>query len=284
MIEKMKNIESSLIFVNFMTGLTAFLLGIIFIWILKMNVPTEQVTKFLFDELVVELALVFLLVLFGFFVYGIRYFFFDLYRTKIHPKVKERQRNKNEKRLRKGKEIPKEFKHEEGHSIISWFIKYAFRNGTTVEEAIAANKRWKSDMAKKHKTDEFDWIGTSNYPSFDMWKYANYINNRHQEANIYRFYYHSEVFQCLDTLFLTMFIVSFVKCLFMFATSSFNSTAQEVVLCGYVLCMFTFHLLSKVSGKACIRRFFLEIAVGLTDCKDIFLPNQNAESKEYDQK
>ena len=275
MLNAIKETESSLVYVNFMTGITALLLGVIFLWILKMNISAEQVFKFLPNPSVIEVALVILLVLFGFFVYGIRYFFFDLYRTKIHPKVKKRQQKINERRLRKGQEIPKEFKHEEGHTPISWLVKYAFRIGTTVEEAIAANKRWKSDMAKKGKTEEFDWIGTSSYPSFDMWKYANYINNRHHEANIYRFYYHSEVFQCLDTLFLTMFIVSLVKCVYMFAISAFNSTTQTIAMCGYVFFMLAFHLLSKVSGKACIRRFFLEIAVGLTDCRDIKLPSIN---------
>ena len=38
MLDEVKNTESSLVYVNFMTGLTALLLGIIFFWILKMEV------------------------------------------------------------------------------------------------------------------------------------------------------------------------------------------------------------------------------------------------------
>lgn len=75
-----------------------------------------------------------------------------------------------------------------------------------------------------------------------------------------------------------------VKLLFMLVTAKFNSTIQLIALNVYVFCMLAFHLLSKVSGKACIRHFFLEIAVGLMDCADISLPYRKDVGKEYDQK
>ena len=275
----MKNMESSLVYVNFITGLAAFLFGTIFFNTLKMDAIIEENVKFFLGLSVEDFFIVIMFVFFGFFVYGIRYLFFELYRNKIFKKVKARQKKKNEKRIKQGKEIPKEFKREEGHTPFSWFIKYAFRNGTTVEEAIKANKRYKKEMKEEGKSNEFEWVGKSEYPSFDMWKYANYINNRHPEANIYRFYYHSEVFQCLDTLFLSLFIISFVKEVQLIATLNFSSIKLLLALSIYIFCMLLFHRLSKITGKACIRRFFLEIAVGLTDCNDIHLPVSKSEDK-----
>lgn len=275
MLDEMKNMESSLVYVNFMTGLAAFLFGTIFFLVVKIDAVTEENARLFLGLSSEDFFVVIIFVFLGFFIYGIRYLFFELYRNKIFKKVKARQEKKNKKRLQQGKEIPKEFKREEGHTPFSWLVKYAFRNGTTVEEAIKANKRYKKEMKESGKSDEFEWVGTSGYPSFDMWKYANYISNRHPKSNIYRFYYHSEVFQCLDTLFLFFFIIGLGKLIQMTATSTFSSIKQLVALCIYIFVMFIFHRLSKISGKACIRRFFLEIAVGLTDCNDIQLPSVN---------
>lgn len=269
MLENIKQTENSLIFVNFMTGMTAALLATLLFIILKVDISTADIGKINFNFSSIDVFLIVAFVFIGFFVYGIRYYFFELYRVKIFKKVKYRQDKKNEKRKLNPKMKSRKPDKEEGHTPCSWFIKYAFRNGTTVEEAIAA---WKK--AKEGDKSIFDWIKQSQSASdvsFDMWKYANFINNRHPKANIYRFYYHSEIFQCLDSLFLLMFII--VACVFVtfivIQKSVFN--IQTIFLFAYTVLLFLFHKVSKETGKACIRRFFLEIAVGLTDCEDINL-------------
>ena len=268
MLENIKQTENSLIFVNFMTGMTAALLAILLFVILEIDISTTDMIKLSFNLSGIEIFLIVAFVFVGFFVYGIRYYFFELYRVKIFKKVKQRQDQKNEKRKLNPKMKPRKPGKEEGHTPLSSFVKYAFRNGTTVEEAIVA---WK----KAQEGDEtiFDWIRVSEKKevSFNMWKYANFINNRHSESNIYRFYYHSEIFQCLDSLFLLMFMI--VACVFVgflvIRKDVFN--IQSIFLLVYAVLLFLFHKVSKETGKACIRRFFLEIAVGLTDCRDINL-------------
>lgn len=274
MIEKMRNVENSLIFVNFMTGLTTLILGLALFLILKIDTVNGKLLianiNFSFFEIFIVIAFVFV----GFFIYGIRYLFFEWYRVKLYPKIKKRQNKINKKRERKGLPLHPHINKEEGHTPLTWFIKYAFRNGTTVEECIAAKKK-----ASQGDNTIFDWIKTSDAPSFDMWRYANYINNRHLDSNIYRFYYHSEIFQCLDTLFLFMTLVSFVPLIYLISSGKIDNPIRLVCLIGFIVFTFLFHRISKGTGKACIRRFFLEIAVGLTDCNDIHLPTAKSEDK-----
>ena len=265
MLESIKKTETSLIFVNFITGLAGGIFSYIPFIFLKMDISiSENILIGIKDLSAFFIVFTFFV---GFVIYGIRYYFFELYRVKIFKKVKQRQEKKNKKRILNPKMKPRNPGKEEGHDPCSWFIKYAFRNGTTVEEVIAA---WKK--AKEGDKSIFDWINNSSSAadvSFDMWKYANFINNRHPEANIYRFYYHSEIYQCLDTLFLLMFM--FFACVFVVFLIIQKSVVniQTVFLLSYTLLLFLFHKLSKETGKACIRRFFLEISVGLTDCEDI---------------
>ena len=269
MLESIKRTESSLIFVNFMTGLTGGIFAYLpFVYLKWDKTISENIIDIDKINMLSTFSIIFA-VFVGFFIYGIRYYFFELYRVKIYKEVKQRQEKKNKKRILNPKIKPRKPGKEEGHTPYSWFIKYAFRNGTTVEEAIAA---WKK--AKAGDKSIFDWIKNSSSVSdvsFDMWKYANFINNRHPEANIYRFYYHSEIFQCLDSLFLLMFMI--VACVFVafLVMQKGVVNIQTVFLLVYTILLFLFHKVSKETGKACIRRFFLEIAVGLTDCEDINL-------------
>ena len=257
MLENMKNVENSLIFVNFITGLTDSILGVSFFIVLRIDVSTVDSSLIpidLSDLSVIEIFLVIVFVFIGFFVYGIRYYFFEMYRIKVFPKVKERQKIINEKRKQKNKIVDNKDGKEEGHTFFSRFIKYAFRNGTTVEECIAAKK--KSD---KGDLSVFDWIKKSDsagIASFNMWKYANFINNRHPNANIYRFYYHSEIYQCLDTLFLLMFLLV-LPFLFIHPIVKHSILSiKTLFLFVYDIILFVFHRISKNTGKACIRRFF----------------------------
>lgn len=268
MLEDIKTTENSLIFVNFMTGITTAILIILLSVILKIN--SSNIDPFFIDLKFSGIDILFAVisVFVGFFIYGIRYYFFELYRIKIFPKVKKRQNVLNEKRSKGLLKKERKQGKEEGHNLISWLIKYAFRNGTTVEECILAKK--KADEGDK---TIFDWIKNSSSKavvSFDMWKYANIINNRHPNANIYRFYYHSEIFQCADTLFLFMFVFVIPFIVFSIMKNGIVNI-QPVLLIVYDVLLFLFHRISKGSAKACIRRFFLEIAVGLTDCEDIHI-------------
>lgn len=271
MLDNIKETENSLIFVDFMTGLTAAILTLILFIILKTDVSSADALM-KFDLSTIEILLVISSIFIGFFIYGIRYYFFELYHAKIFKKVKQRQNKKNEKRKLNPRMKPRKPGKEEGHRPWSAFVKYAFRNGTAVEEGIAAWKR-----AKEGDDTIFEWIKNSRSAkdvSFDMWRYANFINNRHPEANIYRFYYHSEIFQCLDSLFLLMFMI--VACIFatFLAIQKGEFSIQIIFLLVYAFLLLLFHRVSKEAGKACIRRFFLEIAVGLTDCNDIKITNE----------
>ena len=99
MLENIKQTENSLIFVNFMTGMTAALLAILLFIILKIHISTANIMKIDFNLSGIEIFLIIAFVFIGFFVYGIRYYFFELYRVKIFKKVKQRQEKKNKKRL-----------------------------------------------------------------------------------------------------------------------------------------------------------------------------------------
>ena len=241
MLDEIAGSESSLIFVNIMTGITAFFLAIILFAIVNSVDVAEgvflEIKKLSFSQISIVIFLVFI----GFFIHGIRYMFFNFYRA-IYKQDNER-----------------------GYQpLYSKFIFYAFRDGTTIEEIFTENR-------KKDKSDVFDWIKNSDAPAFDIWVYAQKINNRHASANVYRFYYHSEVFQCLDTLFLFMAIVSVIIKIYCQFVGMLNleSTIRLII---FMITMFMFHRICKGTGKAFIRRFFLEIAVGIKDCPDIVIP------------
>ena len=103
----------------------------------------------------------------------------------------------------------------------------------------------------------------------DIWRYASAVDNRHPNANVYRFYYHSEVFQCLDTLFLMMIPVSVFVLVRYILTVSPMEISKIIFLGVYIFSMFFFHFLSKGISKAFDRRFFLDIEIGLMDCPDV---------------
>ncbi|MBR4372990.1 MAG: hypothetical protein IKP49_01330 [Treponema sp.] len=250
MIEKFKNIESSIIFVTFITGVTAFFLALILRGVVNLEILFAGSLKKIFDLSAQEFMAVAFIVLFGFFVHGIRYLGFDYYR-KLYD---------NNQKKRGGK-----------RTVLSRCIFYMFRNGTTVEEVANASREAKNDSS--NNSSVYDWIRNSEHPERDLWINANKINNEQREANIYRFYYHSEVFQCLDTLFLLMTIPAVIFAVYFLFTNPY--IRQQIFFCIYAVVMLLFHKISKATSKSFCRRFFLEIEVALK-----YIPTKNSEEEE----
>ncbi len=235
MLDEMRNSESSFIYVNFMTGLTAFFLGIILYAVVKLDI-SQQINFFeFFNFSIAEYILISGIVFVGFFIHGIRYLFFDYY-ISLYKMGKD--------------------------TLFKRFVFYAFRNGTTIEEVLNEQRKDKKAKESNSKSPVREWIQNSAKPEFDIWKYANMINNTQPKANIYRFYYHSEVFQCLDTLFLLMFIFSLLTHEFYFWSGTLPKM-NALYLTLYTVAMFVFHRLCKGASKAFDSRFFLEIDVAL---------------------
>lgn len=224
--------ESNYIFVSFITGFVSFIIVFILLLILKSNFnigvfSLSSVLDLNFYEIVFALLMIFI----GFFIHGIRYLGFDFYR-KIYKKNKETNKFK----------------------IIKKIFFYIFRNGTTVEECLNSKR-------EKNSADVFEWIKESSEAHRDIWNYSLLINQKCPSSNIYRFYFHSEVFQCLDTLFLFMTIICFVFLPY-FILCTFD-LKKIIFLCIFAFVLIIFHAFCKAIGKAFIRRFFLEIQIGL---------------------
>lgn len=224
--------ECNFIFVSFITGFVSFIVVFILLLILKSNFNENNLSNsFLFDLDFQEIVFALLMILIGFFIHGIRYLGFDYYR-KIYKKNKETNKYKIRKRI----------------------LFYIFRNGTSVEECF-------NEKREEKTADVFDWIKNSKEPHRDIWNYSLLIHQKIPESNIYRFYFHSEVFQCLDTLFLFMAIIYFVT---LFYVIFYEFVLLKIIYIGVlVFTLIIFHRFCKAIGKSFVRRFFLEIQIGL---------------------
>jgi hypothetical protein len=173
----------------------------------------------------------------GFFIQGIRYLGFTYY-------IKLWKKSKEKKYLGIGQRI----------------IFYLFRKGTVTEECLNTKK---DDPAK------YPWIQGSQQPVKDMWLYANKIRKIAPEENVYRFYYWSEMFQCLDTTFVLLgivFLICFIinTLLYIFMDRYFQITILRIIISGIsALLSFVFHKVSKSCSSVYAERFLFAIDKGV---------------------
>lgn len=228
------NKESNFIFVAFIIGFVSLVVTLILLFILNNNFDSNEINlKFLFSLTPHQLILSLFMVSFGFFVHGIRYLGFDFYRT-IYSKHKETKKYK----------------------FIKKIFFYVFRNGTTIEECLKEKRNEKN-------SDVFDWIKKSEAPARDIWNHSLAIHQNNTSSNIYLFYFHSEIFQCLDTLFL--FSATLFPGILIYGFFNDFCLVKQFYLTAFFLILLVFHMMCKAIGKSFIRRFFLEIQIGLNN-------------------
>lgn len=243
MIEKLNNVGSGFGFVNLVTGITTVIV-VFFAFILMKygaSISLSEIIKEVSDISFFDLMVYVVSFLIGFFVHGMRYLGFDYYR-RLYEK---RKQEKNEQQKIKKQKRP----------VFMRILFYLFRNGTIIEECIY-EKKYCSDRT-------FDWIRNSDKPAVDVWNYARKISLESPKADIYQFYYHSEVFQCFDTVF---FMLSFVAFCFGAWGIGMNYKSLEIrhfAVLIFSLFLFLLHWLCKKTSKSFARRFFLEIQINL---------------------
>jgi hypothetical protein len=196
-------------------------------------------TLFQLDSLIANLSLLGVVsFVIGFFIQGIRYLGFKYY-IKLWKKSKEKNHL----------------------GILQRIIFYLFRKGTVVEECM---------YVKKNDSERYPWIQGSQQPVKDMWLYANKIRKIAPEENVYRFYYWSEIFQCLDTTFVLLGIVFFIcfiinTWLYTFMGMYFQITILQIIISGIsALSSLVFHRVSKGCSSVYADRFLFAIDKGVT--------------------
>lgn len=263
MFDKLNNMGRGFTFISFLTGITTVIVAFFVFALMKYGVSIslkdlfEKISKTSFFELLFYIA-VFTI---GFFIHGIRYWGFDCYR-RLYEEYKQEQEDKKDQKCKKNQAGKGQQKK------MSWFMKimlylpkrtmfYMFRKGTVIEECL---------NEKRHSDTTYNWIRISNKPEADVWNHAKKISLEFPQVDVYQFYYHSEAFQCFDTVFFIYFFVTF--CIGMFGIFSFVVTCEYIdrkylQMLVFSLVLFLIHLICKGASRAFARRFFLEIQVDL---------------------
>ena len=83
------------------------------------------------------------------------------------------------------------------------------------------------------------------------------------KSDIYQFYYHSEVFQCFDTVFFILSFAAFCLGLLGIGMNHNNFENRYLYVLIFSLFLFLLHWLCKKTSKSFARRFFLEIQINL---------------------
>lgn len=238
MFNKLNNMGRGFTFISLLTGITAVIIAFFILVLMECNAYIslngifDKISRISFFEL---LFYVFCFCI-GFFIHGIRYWGFDYYR-RLYEKNKQKQ------------------KHERPLPMRIMF--YIFRKGTIVEECF---------NEKRHPDATYNWIRTSNKPEADVWNHAKKISLEFPQVDVYKFYYHSEAFQCFDTVFFLSFFIAF--CIGMFGIFVFGVNCERIgkkYLCMlfFSLALLLLHLICKGTSRAFARRFFLEIQTDL---------------------
>lgn len=235
MIEKLNNVGRGFGFVNFITGITTVI--VVFFTSTLMEYGGSVSLKDIFNEMsnttILDVMIYIVSFIIGFFVHGIRYWGFDYYRRLYN-------KNKSNNKQRK--------------SLFMRIIFYLFRNGTIIEECLDE---------KRDPNRSFDWIRNSDNPAADVWNYARKISLNSPEADVYQFYYHSEVFQCFDTAFFILSFVTLCLGIWKIVINFNNLEVMHFSVLIFSLFMFLLHRLCKRTSKSFARRFFLEIQINL---------------------
>lgn len=243
MIEKLNNVGSGFGFVNFITGITT-MIFVFFMFVLMkygVSISLEETVKKMtsisfFDFIVYVLSFVM-----GFFVHGLRYLGFDYYK-RLYDKNRRKAENEQQKATKRKK------------SLFMRIIFYLFRNGTVIEECLDE---------KRCPDISFDWIRNSDKPAVDVWNYARKISMEAPKSDIYQFYYHSEVFQCFDTVFFILSFAAFCLGILGIGMNHNNFENRYLYVLIFSLFLFLLHWLCKKTSKSFARRFFLEIQINL---------------------
>jgi hypothetical protein len=196
-------------------------------------------TIFQLDSIIANLSLMGIVsLIIGFFIQGIRYLGFRYY-IKLWKKSRGKKRR----------------------GIWQGIICYLFRKGTVVEECM---------YTKENDPGKYPWLQGSLQPSKDMWLYANKIRKIAPEENVYRFYYWSEIFQCLDTTFVFLGIIFFIcfivnTLVYKFMGKYFQITIFQIIIPGiFALLSFVFHKVSKACSSVYADRFLFAVDKGIT--------------------
>jgi hypothetical protein len=247
--------RSGLIFAIMISGMTfAFLtlFGSVIIYgnmlenLLNVNEPAKKLLFFIIDN--IQLLILFEAVSFiiGFIIHGTRHYLgFKYYETKIYPKIQQIRKVKGEKYKGKRQRI----------------IFYLFRKGTVVEEYL--------DNVKNAQS-KYQWIQHNKLYQQqvkNMWVYANEIRKKAPEEGVFTPYYWSEIFQCLDTVFIFSFIIFAI----MFIVNSIIKTIGANYFHLYQIFMpilfsalsLGFHKISKNCAKAFADKFLFAIDKGI---------------------
>ncbi|MBP3367348.1 MAG: hypothetical protein J6K96_10240 [Treponema sp.] len=243
MVEKINNVGSGFGFVNLVTGITTVIV-VFFAFILMKygaSISLSEIIKEVSDISFFDLIIYVVSFVIGFFVHGMRYLGFDYYRRLYN---KNKQKEKDEQR-----KIKKQKK-----SLFMRILFYLFRNGTIIEECL---------NEKRCPEKTFDWIRNSDKPAVDVWNYARKISLESPKADIYQFYYHSEVFQCFDTVFFMLSFVAFCFGAWGIGMNYKNLESRHFSVLVFSLILFFLHWLCKKTSKSFARRFFLEIQTNL---------------------
>lgn len=248
MFEKLNNVGRGFGFVNFITGITTVI--VVFFAFILMKYGISASLKEIFKEIpnttFFDFIVYLVSFLIGFFVHGMRYLGFDYYR-RLYNKHKQKANNEQQK-------TKKQKTQKQKKSVFMRMLFYLFRNGTVIEECL---------YEKRNPNTSFEWIRNSDNPAVDVWNYARKISLESPQADIYQFYYHSEVFQCFDTVFFMLSFVTFCLGLLGIGINYKCLESRHLSVLVFSLILLFLHWLCKKTSKSFARRFFLEIQTNL---------------------